>query len=123
MHAILPAYKLPLSRQVQAVLSDQLGGGGAVSAAGVVGRGRELDAVGAFLDAVRSGPCGLVLQGDAGIGKTTLWNTGTAWAAEASYTVLSCRPAEAEATLSYAALGDLLDAVLDEALALLPPPQ
>jgi hypothetical protein len=82
-----------------------------LSAAGV-GLDRELAAVGAFLDAVPSGPCGLVLQGDARIGKTTLWNKGAAWAAERSYTVLSCRPAESEATLSYAALGDLLETAL-----------
>jgi DNA-binding CsgD family transcriptional regulator len=94
-----------------------------VPVAGVVGRGREMAAVAAFLDAVPSGPCGLVLEGAAGIGKTTVWRAGTAWAAERSFTVLSCRPAESEATLSFAALGDLLDGVLDEAIAPLPPPQ
>jgi len=80
-------------------------------------------AVAAFLDGVPSGPCGLVLEGAAGIGKTTVWRAGAARAAERSYTVLSCRPAESEATLSFAALGDLLDGVLDQALPLLPPPQ
>src|SRR5215471_10464327 len=94
-----------------------------MSAAGVVGRDRELDALGAFLDGMLSEPCGLVLQGEAGIGKTTLWNTGAALAAERSYRVLSCRPAESEATLSYAALGDLLETVLDQGLTLLPAPQ
>jgi DNA-binding CsgD family transcriptional regulator len=80
-------------------------------------------AVAAFLDAVPSGPCGLVLEGAAGIGKTTLWRAGAAQAAGRSYTVLSCRPAESEATLSFAALGDLLDGVLDRVLPRLPPPQ
>jgi hypothetical protein len=42
-----------------------------VSAAGVLGRDREMAAVAAFLDAVPSGPAGLVLEGAAGIGKTT----------------------------------------------------
>src|SRR5215468_5241151 len=97
--------------------------GAPVPVAGVVGRDRELAAVAAFLDAVSSGPCGLVLEGAAGIGKTTVWRAGTAWAAERSYTVLSARPAESEATLSFAALGDLLDGVLDQALAPLPSPQ
>lgn len=91
--------------------------------ADLVGRDREMAAVAAFLDAVPSGPCGLVLEGAAGIGKTTVWRAGAAWAAGRSYTVLSCRPAESEATLSFAALGDLLDAVLDRVLPLLPPPQ
>ena len=87
-----------------------------MSGAGVVGRDRELAAVAAFLDAVRSGPCGLVLEGVAGIGKTTVWSAGVALAAGRSYTVLPARPAESEATLSFAALGDLLDGVLDRPL-------
>jgi DNA-binding CsgD family transcriptional regulator len=91
--------------------------------AGVVGRDREMAAVAAFLDAVPSGTCGLVLEGAAGVGKTTVWRAGAAQAAGRSYTVLSCRPAESEATLSFAALGDLLDGVLDRALPQLPPPQ
>src|SRR5215470_16394608 len=97
--------------------------GAPVPVAGVVGRDRELAAVAAFLDAVPSGPCGLVLEGAAGIGKTTVWGAGAALAAGRSYTVLSCRPAESEATLSFAALGDLLDGILDQALTPLPPPQ
>jgi predicted ATPase len=94
-----------------------------VSGAGVVGRDREMAAVAAFLDAVRSGPCGLVLEGAAGIGKTTVWSAGAGWAVGRRYTVLSSRPAESEATLSFAALGDLLDGVLDRVLPPLPPPQ
>jgi hypothetical protein len=97
--------------------------GAPVSVAGVVGRDREMAAVAAFLDAVPSGPCGLVLEGAAGMGKTTVWRAGAAWAARRSYTVLSCRPAESEATLSFAALGDLLDGVLDRVLVGLPSPQ
>lgn len=94
-----------------------------MTGAGVVGRDREMAAVAAFLDGVPSGPCGLLLEGAAGIGKTTVWSAGTALAAERSYTVLSCRPAESEATLSFAALGDLLEGVLDRALPGLPLPQ
>src|SRR5215472_10642091 len=90
---------------------------------GVVGRGRELDAVAAFLDRVPSGASGLLLEGEAGIGKTTVWMAGVADAASRSYLVLSSRPAESEAALSFAGLGDLLDGVLDPVLAGLPPPQ
>src|SRR6516165_2511765 len=97
--------------------------GSPMPVAGVVGRDREMAAVAAFLDAVPSGTCGLVLEGAAGVGKTTVWRAGAAQAAGRSYTVLSCRPAELEATLSFAALGDLLDGVLDRALPQLPPPQ
>src|SRR5215468_444342 len=82
-----------------------------------------MTAVAAFLDAVGSGSAGLVLEGAAGIGKTTVWAAGAALAAGRGYTVLSCRPAESEARLSFAALGDLLGGVLEEAVAGLPPPQ
>ena len=82
---------------------------GPVTVAGVVGRDREMAAVAAFLDAVPAGPAGLLLEGAAGIGKSTVWSAGAAWAAGRSFTVLSSRPAESEATLSFAALGDLLD--------------
>jgi DNA-binding CsgD family transcriptional regulator len=44
-------------------------------------------------------------------------------AAARSYLVLSSRPAESEATLSFAGLGDLLGGVLERVLAGLPPPQ
>jgi anti-sigma B factor antagonist len=71
--------------------------GAPVTGAGVVGRDREIAAVAAFLDAVPSGPCGLLLEGAAGIGKRTVWSAGVALAAERSYTVVSCRPAEVEA--------------------------
>jgi DNA-binding CsgD family transcriptional regulator len=94
-----------------------------VLVAGVVGRDGEMAAVAAFLDAVQRGPVGLLLEGEAGIGKSTVWGAGVALAAARSCTVLSCRPAESEATLSFAALGDLLDGVLDRVLAGLPPPQ
>src|SRR5215831_2181141 len=97
--------------------------GAPVPVASVVGRDREMAAVAAFLDALPSGPGGLVLEGAAGIGKTTVWRAGAAGAAGRSFTVLSCRPAESEARLSFAPLGDLLDGVLDRALPRLPPPQ
>jgi DNA-binding CsgD family transcriptional regulator len=88
-----------------------------------VGRSRELGAVAAFLAGLPSGPSGLLLEGEAGIGKTTVWMAGVADAAARSYVVLSSRPAESEAALSFAGLADLLDGVLDRVLAGLPPPQ
>jgi DNA-binding CsgD family transcriptional regulator len=92
-------------------------------ACGVFGRGRELGAVAAFLDGLPAGPSGLLLEGEAGIGKTTVWAAGIADAAGRSYLVLSSRATESEATLSFAALGDLLDGVLERVLAELPAPQ
>ena len=90
---------------------------------GVFGRRRELDVVAAFLDGLRSGPSGLLLEGEAGIGKTTVWRAGVADAAARSCLVLSSRPAEAEAKLSFAALADLLGGVLERVLVGLPAPQ
>ena len=90
---------------------------------GVVGRDRELAAVTAFLDALPSGTSCLLLEGTAGIGKTTVWDAGVAGSAARSYLILSSRPAESEATLSFAALGDLMDGVLGRVLPQLPPPR
>ncbi len=92
-------------------------------ARGVFGRGSELGAMAVFLDGLPSGPSGLLLEGEPGIGKTTLWTAGIADAAARSYLVLSTRPTESEAKLSFAALGDLLDGTLERVLGEMPPPQ
>jgi DNA-binding CsgD family transcriptional regulator len=89
----------------------------------LVGRASELAAFPQFLDAVAQGPAALVLEGDAGIGKTVLWAAAARLAEERGYRVFSSRPTEAETQLPFAALGDLLDKVPEDALAGLPEPQ
>jgi DNA-binding CsgD family transcriptional regulator len=89
----------------------------------VVGREPELRALRGFLAAARPLPGALVLEGDAGIGKTTLWRAGIEIAGEAGQRVLRCQPAVAESQLAFAALSDLLAGALDDALPALPPPQ
>jgi len=89
----------------------------------VVGREAELDAVERFLDALTAGPAALVIDGEAGIGKTTLWLAGVRSAESRSFRVLQSRPAQSEARLSYAALADLVGSVFDETRAALPTPQ
>src|SRR5712691_1295192 len=89
----------------------------------LVGREQELDELARFLDAVPSGPVGLLLEGDAGIGKTTLWREAVSSALDRSYRVLACRPGESEAQLAFTALGDLLEEVLESASDDLPVPQ
>jgi DNA-binding CsgD family transcriptional regulator len=89
----------------------------------IVGRDVELAAVDAFLANVAALPAGVLLDGEAGIGKSTLWQAAVARAEEVGYRVLRCRPAGAEVRLSYAALTDLLEQDLDPVLAALPPPQ
>src|SRR5512132_3210964 len=89
----------------------------------VVGRDGELGAVERFLNGVPLGPSALVLEGSAGIGKTTLWQAATERAAARGYTILACRAAESEAKLALAALADLLAELADDLLARLPAPQ
>src|SRR5918995_998629 len=89
----------------------------------VVGRERELDAVADFLRGLGSGPAALVIEGEAGIGKTTLWLEAVRMAAAHGYRVLQARPAQSEVTLSYAALADLLAGAFDETRDTLPGPQ
>jgi len=91
--------------------------------AGIVGREAELATLNSFLDEVSEGPVSLVFEGEAGMGKTTLLRAALDLARERSYRVLACRPAESEAKLSFAALGDLLAEVPEEALESLPEPQ
>jgi DNA-binding CsgD family transcriptional regulator len=86
------------------------------------GRQAELGLLTEFLDAVPSGPVALILGGEAGIGKSALWLEALAQARARSYRVLSCRPNESEAKLSFAALGDILEGA-DIGLEGLPPPQ
>ena len=93
------------------------------TAAAVVGREAELDAIDAFLADRSALPAALVMDGPAGAGKSTLWQAAVDRAADAGFTVLACRPAGAEAHLSYAALADLLEPQLDAVLPTLPGPQ
>jgi ATP/maltotriose-dependent transcriptional regulator MalT len=93
------------------------------AADGLIGREVELAAISSFLDRVGSGPVALLLEGQAGIGKTTLWQHALIQAAGRGHRTLACRPAESETKLSFSALADLLEGVLDDVLPALPPPR
>lgn len=86
----------------------------------VVGRKAERIALSRFLDRVRGGPAALVLEGQAGIGKTTLWKEGVAIARGRSYHVLAAGPAESETRLPFATLGDLFQELPETVLPELP---
>jgi DNA-binding CsgD family transcriptional regulator len=90
---------------------------------GLVGRRAEERAVTEFLDSLPDRSCALVIEGDAGIGKTTVWTDAVRRAGECGYRVLSCRAAAAESVLAYTVLADLLDDVDDSVWADLPAPQ
>src|SRR4029450_317016 len=94
-----------------------------IGAPRLFGRDAELARIRGVLDAVADGAQALVLQGEPGIGKTSLWAWGVAQARSRGAVVLSARPAEAESALPFVVLGDLLGAVSDELLAQLPFPQ
>jgi hypothetical protein len=89
----------------------------------IAGREQELDLIHAFLDRPVEGPAGLVLEGEAGIGKSTVWLAAVAGARERGFLVLSSRPAEAERGLAHVGLGDLFEDVLDDVLPALSTPR
>ena len=89
----------------------------------IVGRERELASVQAFVGRPPDGAAGLVLDGEAGIGKSTLWLEGVAAARERGLVVLSSRPAEAERGLEHVGLGDLFEEVLADVAPLLSMPR
>ena len=94
-----------------------------MSGVGVVGRDAELGSVVGFLDRAAAAPTALVLEGEPGIGKSTLWRAAVAAARRRGLTVLSSRPAESERGLAYAGLGDLFDPVVDVVIGELSPPR
>jgi DNA-binding CsgD family transcriptional regulator len=89
----------------------------------IVGRESELAAVVQFLDLMSVEACALVIEGAAGIGKTTIWREAVRLARERAFWVLEARPAQSEAKLSYAGLADLIGPVFEETRTALPPVQ
>jgi DNA-binding CsgD family transcriptional regulator len=87
---------------------------------GVVGRDAELASIRDFVARVSDAASALVLEGEAGMGKTTLWRAAVEHAEDAGLLVLQAQPVESEMTLSFAGVGDLLDPILDRALERLP---
>ena len=89
----------------------------------VIGREQEIAVVSAFLDSLRHGSGALLVEGEAGIGKSTVWFEAVRLAEAREYRVLRARPAESEARLSYAALADLIGPAFDDVRTRLPDPQ
>jgi DNA-binding CsgD family transcriptional regulator len=93
-----------------------------VSVAGLVAREAELALVEGFLDAADARFEALVLEGEAGIGKTTVWIEACRRAGERGMLVLSCRPSATEAKFSFAGVSDLLSPLDPAAFEPLPAP-
>lgn len=83
----------------------------------------EARAVDGFLAASALAPAGLIIEGEPGIGKTTLWLAALSQAAESGATVLSTRGAQSESILAYTGLEDLLGGLDHAVVADLPAPQ
>jgi class 3 adenylate cyclase/DNA-binding CsgD family transcriptional regulator len=105
--------------------SLQVGRSGPLLPAGgtpeIVGRDAELELIRAFGDGEGFGA--LVVEGEAGIGKTTLWREAVGTASRRGSQVLLARPGVAEAALAFAGLADLFGDILDEVIGELAPPQ
>lgn len=86
-----------------------------------IGRDPELAAIMSALAA--RGPRALVIEGPAGIGKTTVWRAAIQAAADIGWRVLSVRPREIEAGMPFAALQGLLGECLKDVAYVLPEPQ
>jgi len=76
---------------------------------GIVGRDPDIEAVRRFVSG--DGRGALFLEGEPGIGKTTVWQAGVDAAQESGAVVLLTRPSESEASLAFAALADFLRTV------------
>ncbi|MCB0948784.1 MAG: AAA family ATPase [Mycobacterium sp.] len=84
---------------------------------GAVGRTVETRATATFLDQASAESSALFLEGEPGIGKTTVWLAAIDQARARDYCVLAARTAFTESALSYGVLADLLGDVDDVALA------
>ncbi|HEY7132445.1 MAG TPA: ATP-binding protein, partial [Candidatus Limnocylindrales bacterium] len=89
----------------------------------IVGRGAELAAVEPFLDRAATDLAVLVLEGEAGIGKSTVWSAAAELAGTRGCHVLTSRPARSEQGLTLGGLIDLLGGLDDGSFAGLPAPQ
>ncbi|MDZ4235842.1 MAG: LuxR family transcriptional regulator, partial [Dietzia sp.] len=77
-------------------------------------------AVREFLTAIRQQPAGLLIEGAAGIGKTTLWSSAVDLAAASGFEVVSARTGQAESVLAHATVAALFSSVAPRILAALP---
>jgi DNA-binding CsgD family transcriptional regulator len=89
----------------------------------VVGRDRELGEIASFLELADETPRVLVVEGDAGIGKTTLWRAALQEAEDRDYRVLTSTAAGSETQLPFTTVRDLLGTAFDEVAPELPEPQ
>jgi len=88
----------------------------------VIGRESERETLVALVRDPLHGPRTVVIRGEAGIGKTTLWEEAVTEARPHAH-VLAVRAVEAEAKLAYGGLTDLIGPAAEEVLGFIPAPQ
>ena len=89
----------------------------------LIGRDAERREIEGWIGADHRSSGALLLTGEAGIGKTTLWRHAVADARRAGRLVIASSPAESGTQLQFAVLGDLLGDHLREVAPLVPSPQ
>jgi DNA-binding CsgD family transcriptional regulator len=89
----------------------------------LVGREEELGAASSLLAGLSAGAGALVLEGEAGIGKTALCRAVVEEATAEGCRTLTCQSNQAETPLAFAGLTDLVDSSADAAIARLATPQ
>jgi DNA-binding CsgD family transcriptional regulator len=89
----------------------------------VIARIGETAALTEFLDISCVKPSGFLLEGEAGIGKSTLWLAGLEEARTRGMRVLSARAAASESMLAYVSIADLISNVEPEIFTSLAAPQ
>src|ERR1700761_5394957 len=80
----------------------------------LVGRDRAVAATNGFLAGLRTGPRALIVEGEAGIGKSAVWRASLDAARQAGYLVLDGVGEQVEARMSFVGLADLVGERYDE---------
>jgi DNA-binding CsgD family transcriptional regulator len=86
-------------------------------------RSAEWQRVREFAETVRTSPAALVVQGEGGAGKSTLWRAGVDVATAAGSRLLRSEPSASETDLSFVGLSDLLADLLSLVAEQIPGPQ
>src|SRR5262245_19424837 len=90
---------------------------------GLVGRRQEFAAVATFAAQLAAGRRALLVTGDAGIGKTRMWEAGVELVRGRGDRVLVARPSGSEVRLAFSGLIDLFIGVLSDVLPVLRAPR
>lgn len=78
----------------------------------MIGRHHEFETITAAANTVTDRGCALVVEGEPGIGKTTLLAAVADWADSNGFTVLSCAGVQSQATVGYAGVHELVHPIL-----------